>query len=178
MVTNEYLYKNFPQLPEGKLSHIKARIVSEVSLAELCRKLKLTNYLLLGRGEEITGGRQKEAIQADLFEAFLGALYLDQGYVSARRFLVVHLSKQIQLVHSQGMSQDYKSILQELCQKKYKSLPQYVLRGEDGPDHNKTFFIEVLVNGKLIADGKGKNKRKAEQNSAKNALSIISKKRS
>ena len=170
LITNEYLYKTYPQYPEGKLSSIKSKVVSEISLAQVSREIGLPNLLFLGKGENATKGREKQAIQADVFESLVGAMYLDQGYRKTKKFVLKLLLKQIKKVEKANLSEDYKTILQEYCQKKYKLLPRYQLSHEKGPEHDKEFFVKVYVNEKILGEGSGSNKRKAEHDSAKKAI--------
>ncbi|MEM7182710.1 MAG: ribonuclease III [Spirochaetota bacterium] len=173
LIANEYLYKNYPQYPEGKLSSIKSKVVSEVSLAQVSRDIGLPNLLFLGKGENATKGREKQAIQADVFESLVGAMYLDQGYQKTKKFVLKFLQKQIKKVEKANLSEDYKTILQEYCQKKYKLLPRYELSNEQGPEHDKTFFVKVYINERVLGEGSGSNKRKAEHDSARRAIQQI-----
>ena len=168
------LIEQFPDLPEGDLSKIRAGLVNESHLAALALELRLGDYLLIGRGEEITGGRKKPSILADTLEAVLGAVYLDGGlgpvseWVS--RFFKSHLSDQEGLPIG-----DFKTLLQEYCQGKLKITPSYTVFREEGPDHKKVFFVEVRIRDQVISRGKGKTKKEAQQKAAQKALEGLTK---
>lgn len=167
LIITEYLYKNYEGLTEGDFARIKSYIVSEEMLSTQARKIGLNRYIKVGKGEELTGGREKKAIIADSFEAFLGALYLDSKYSKVEEFVIKLFKDEIELVVSKRHGWDYKTLLQEFVQKKYKDCPRYQLTGEEGPEHNKTFYMEVFVNEKLAARGEGKSKKEAEKTAAK-----------
>jgi ribonuclease-3 len=168
----EYLYREYPDLNEGQLARRKSALVSEASLAAWASHLELGKHLILGKGEEQTGGRQKVALLADVFEAVLGAIYLDLGWEIAKKFVERSLES-VPLSRSVQKTQDAKSRLQEYTQRLYKKPPQYHLLESKGPDHAKVFAIEVLVGGKRIASGKGKTKKEAEQEGATQALEAL-----
>jgi len=171
LVVSEYLYNRFTELPEGELTKRRASVVCESSLAFAARKIKLGDYLLLGKGEETTGGRNRDSILADAFEALTGAIYIDGKYESARSFLLVNFEEEVIYALSKGtLFKDYKTELQELLQKRTKSKIEYVVEREDGPDHKKKFYMNVIVENKIIGKGMGRNKKEAEQNAAKQAL--------
>jgi len=171
LVVSEYLYNRFTELPEGELTKRRASVVCESSLAFAARKIKLGDYLLLGKGEETTGGRNRDSILADAFEALTGAIYIDGKYESARSFLLVNFEEEVIYALSKGtLFKDYKTELQELLQKRTKSKIEYVVEREDGPDHKKKFYMNVIVEKKIIGKGMGRNKKEAEQNAAKQAL--------
>lgn len=171
LVVSEYLYNKFTELPEGELTIRRASVVCESSLAFAARKINLGDYLLLGKGEEATGGRNRDSILADAFEALTGAIYIDGKYESARNFLLVNFEEEVIYALSKGnLFKNYKAELQELLQKKAKSKVEYVLEREDGPDHRKKFYMNVIVEDKVIGKGMGRNKKEAEQNAAKQAL--------
>jgi len=171
LVVSEYLYNKFTELPEGELTIRRASVVCESSLAFAARKINLGDYLLLGKGEEATGGRNRDSILADAFEALTGAIYIDGKYESARNFLLVNFEEEVIYALSKGnLFKNYKAELQELLQKKAKSKAEYVLEREDGPDHRKKFYMNVIVEDKVIGKGMGRNKKEAEQNAAKQAL--------
>jgi len=171
LVVSDYLYKRFSKQPEGDLTKTRASIVCESSLAFAARKIKLGNYLLLGKGEESTGGRERDSILSDAFEALAAAIYLDGGYDTVRDVLIKNFEQDIIHAIAKGdLFIDYKTELQELLQRKTKSKIQYKVVKEEGPDHDKRFFIEVIVENKVIGKGVGKNKKEAEQNAAKNIL--------
>jgi len=171
LVVSEYLYNKFTELPEGELTIRRASVVCESSLAFAARKINLGDYLLLGKGEEATGGRNRDSILADAFEALTGAIYIDGKYESARNFLLVNFEEEVIYALSKGnLFKNYKAELQELLQKKAKSKAEYVLEREDGPDHRKKFYMNVIVEDKVIGKGMGRNKKEAEQNATKQAL--------
>lgn len=171
MVFSEILYKNFKPRPEGFLTKLRSSLVCESSFSEFSDEMNLSKYLLLGKGEEKTGGREKDSIKADLFEAFNGAFYLDAGYEIVYNFIyglikdkIFDANENIENVN------DYKSMLQEHLHK-YKNINlRYELVKEEGPSHDKTFYIEAYLDSKLIGAGTGRNKKLAEQNAAENAL--------
>lgn len=173
LVVAEYLYINLASSPEGELARLKSMIVSEPVLSRVSKELGIGEYLLLSKGEEITGGRVRSSILGDVFEAVLGAIYLDSDYVSLREIVLKHLKQWIDNIESDEEILDYKTILQEHMQKEYKCTPVYILSKEEGPDHNKTFEIIVKIGDDKIGVGVGKNKKNAEQLAAKNLLKKI-----
>ncbi len=173
LVVAEHLFTTLPDKVEGDLAKIKSFVVSEESLAKVAARLQVDRYLLVGRGEEYSGGRQKKAILADAMEAIIGALFLDSGMKSARRFVLEQLVPEIDLVLQDRHRKDYKTLLQEFVQKKYKTYPKYHLTHRSGPDHNKTFWIEVRISDQSFGPGEGKNKKQAEQAAAKLAYEAL-----
>lgn len=171
LVVTEYLYKNYAQSTEGDLAKIKSMVVSEPVLASISRKLEVGKYLLLSRGEELTGGRERSSILGDAFEAILGAIYIDSDFETAKKFALSHIKDSIDNVDTNEEILDFKTILQEYSQKEYKIIPEYLVVNEIGPDHQKIFEIEVKINNgineDLVAIGSGKNKKSAEQAAAK-----------
>jgi ribonuclease III len=171
MLVSEYLVRTFPQWSEGQLSKSRAHLVNSASLCAAARRLGLGEYLLLGRGEEKTGGREKPALLADAFEAVLGAIYLDGGLEAARSFVHRALLQAAIQGEGQGLEMsDNKSALQELLQARGLPPARYHVVRETGPEHRKTFWIEVAVEGLLTANGSGSNKKEAEQSAAERAL--------
>lgn len=171
LVVSEYLFKRFIEFPEGELTKRRASIVCESSLAFAARKVNLGKYLLLGKGEESTGGRSRDSILADAFESLTGAIYIDEGIKSAEKFLLANFEQEVIYAASKGnLFIDYKTELQELLQKKTKSKIEYKVENEVGPDHRKKFYMNVIVENKVIGKGMGRNKKEAEQNAAKQAL--------
>lgn len=166
LVIAEFLYTLLPDNPEGDLARIKSFVVSEASLSEIAAELKIDNYLLIGKGEEYSGGRKKKAILADCMEAIIGAYYIDSGYKAVQKFILSVLTKEIYKVLENKHQKDYKTLLQEFVQKNYKTYPRYNVIKKTGPDHNRTFWIDVSVNGVCYGPGKGKNKKEAEQEAA------------
>lgn len=176
LVVSEYLYHRFSELPEGELTKKRATIVCESSLAFAARKIKLGEYLLLGKGEEATGGRGRESILADTFEALTGAIYIDGGLTNTREFLLGMFEQEVIYALSKGnLFIDYKTELQETLQKRTKSKIEYKVVKEVGPDHNKKFYMDVIVENKIIGSGMGRNKKEAEQMAARQALDRIGK---
>ncbi len=168
-VAASLLYKRFPDKAEGELAKIKSVVVSEDILSGLALELQIDNLLLLGKGEELSGGRRKKALLADAMEALIGALYLDSGYAAAFAFVSSFISHEIDGVVEHKRREDYKTLLQELSQHKFRSYPQYKLIKQTGPEHDRLFWMDVTVNGKKYGPGTGKNKRSAEQEAAKAA---------
>ncbi|UER67851.1 ribonuclease III [Borrelia sp. BU AG58] len=173
LIITDYLYRLYPDKSEGELSKARSYIVSEESLSSIARELDLGSYILLGRGEESNDGRNKKGILADAIEAFVGALYLDGGFLKASAFVVGLFDIHIKLMFNRGDFKDYKSLLQEYVQKKYKISPSYKLAKEVGPDHNKVFCVELYVNDKFISNGRGKSKKEAEMRAAEMALKNV-----
>ncbi len=166
LVVSEYLYGILPDKAEGDLARIKSFVVSEESLAEIAKAIRIDNFILIGKGEEYSGGRNKKAILADCMEAIIGAYFLDSGMKPAKTFILKYLIPEINKVLENKHRKDYKTLLQEYIQKRYKSYPKYQLVKRTGPDHDKTFWMEVKVGGKAYGPGKGKNKKEAEQKAA------------
>ena len=167
LVVSEYLYETLPDQPEGELARIKSFVVSEASLSEIARGLRVDNFILIGKGEEYSGGRSKKAILADCLEALIGAYYLDSGFQPARRFVHQMLIPEINKVLENRHAKDYKTLLQEYVQKRMKTYPKYRVVQKTGPDHDKTFWIEVHIGDRSFGAGKGKNKKEAEQEAAR-----------
>ena len=158
--------------PEGVLSKNRADVVREESLADVARGIGLGDYIYMGKGEESTGGRNKDSILADCFEALIGAVIIDGGYDAGKRVVLDLLSEKISLAVAGKLRNDYKTMLQEKIQEKDHELRiRYSTVSESGPDHNKTFTVEVLAGNDVIGSGTGKSKSKAEQEAAKDALS-------
>ena len=166
LVVSDYLFRIMPDKPEGDLARIKSFVVSEESLAGIAKNIKVDNFILIGKGEEYSGGRSKKAILADCMEAIIGAYYLDSGFKSVQTFILKYLIPEINKVLENKHRKDYKTLLQEYVQKQYKSYPRYNLVKKTGPDHDRTFWIEVKVKNESYGPGKGKNKKEAEQQAA------------
>ena len=174
MVTAEYLFANFPTLHEGDFSRIKSWVVSENSLAEIAVTLDFERFLLMGHGEEIQGGRKKKAIIADAMEAVIAAIYLDQGLEVARGYVLSFMKGQVEKVLLNKQSdKDYKSVLQEYFQKRKRKCPEYELVSTKGPAHDQIFTVVVHLNTKTYGPAEGSNKKSAEQNAAKMALTAL-----
>jgi ribonuclease-3 len=172
------LFREFPQHNEGQKSKLKASLVSAASLARLAEQLDLGEFLILGRGEEKTGGRQKHAIISDCYEALIAAIYLDGGVEPAQRFIEQQFAELIDEAKRSGggasFTDDWKSALQEFLQAKGRGLPAYRLAAEVGPDHRKSFVVEVVVDGESIARAEGRSKKEAAQAAARAALERLS----
>ena len=167
------LYEILEGRPEGDLARIKSVVVSEDVLSGVAREMQIDSLLILGKGEELSGGRTKKAILADALEALIGAIYIDSGYKSAFDFVKQFLSIEIDRVLENRHFQDYKSLLQEYCQHKFKNYPDYRLVKRTGPEHSRIFWIEVAVNGKVYGPATGRNKKSAEQEAAKLAYEAL-----
>ncbi|MCY4613707.1 MAG: ribonuclease III [Nitrospira sp.] len=177
LIVSEYLADTFPALAEGDLSQIRARLVGRVTLADAARRLSLGRMLRLGRGEERTKGRDKASLLANALEAVVGAIYMDGGMAAARTFTLQVLEPQLKELHQDDLAafrQDYKSQLQEWCQQHLHVLPEYHVIEEAGPDHQKTFEVTVAIEQQCRGSGKGRSKKIAEQQAAKQALDQLS----
>ncbi|HET9361396.1 MAG TPA: ribonuclease III [Vicinamibacterales bacterium] len=170
LVVADALFHQYPQYTEGQKSKIKASVVSTHSLARHAERLRLGDHLILGRGEEKTGGRFKQALLADGYEALIAAIYLDGGLEAAEAFLRRELKDAIDEGSAPSFSRDHKSALQERLQALGRPLPDYRVSGEAGPDHRKTFTVEVVVNGDVLGAATGRAKKEAEQEAARLAL--------
>ncbi len=167
MVVSEYLYQELTDQAEGELARIKSFVVSEASLSEIAKRLRVDNFILIGKGEEYSGGRTKKAILADALEAIIGAYYLDSGFMPARRFVRQLLIPEVNKVREDRHAKDYKTLLQEYVQRRLKTYPHYRVVQKTGPDHDRTFWIEVHIGDRSYGAGKGKNKKEAEQDAAR-----------
>ncbi|MCB4755718.1 MAG: ribonuclease III [Elusimicrobia bacterium] len=167
-VVAHYLYKKYPNVDEGRLSKMKSQIVSRSNLFTWADDLDLGEHLLLSQGEEATGGRKRESLLGNVYESLVGALFLDQGFPRAQRFIVRQLVKKKRIIEN-----DYKSKLQEIVQKKYKIPPTYSVINEEGPDHAKKFTLDVRIHKKILGQGEGRSKKEAEQSAARDALKNI-----
>jgi ribonuclease-3 len=173
LIISDHLATRCPRLSEGALSKLKAKLVSETSLANAARRLDLGARLQLGRGEELSKGREKASLLADALEAVIAAVYLDGGLEASRAFTLDVLAEELQQSVSPQRKpggDDYKTRFQEWCQKRYELLPRYVIVRETGPDHQKLFEVEVKVDGKVVGAGQGHSKKEAEQVAAQRAL--------
>jgi ribonuclease-3 len=167
------IYKNKPNMPEGQMTRLRAELVCEKSLAKLAKSFDLGAHLLLGRGEEKGGGRTRPSILADAFEAVLAAIYLDGGFEPVTKLISKHLDPLAERMQLENY--DYKTALQEVIQEKSGQTLSYHTTDESGPDHMKSFTVEVRLNGDLIGQGSGKSKKEAEQSAAKSGLEALSK---
>ena len=168
MVVAEHLYKCYPNRPEGDLTRMRADMVCETALAAVADKLQLGQHLLLGHGEEQGGGRNRPSILADAVESVIAASFLDGGMEAARRVIEQYILCNVPVRELHNT--DYKTALQELVQQKKNQVLHYVLTGQSGPDHDKTFQVQVLLNDRVIGQGSGTSKKRAEQDAARNAL--------
>ena len=172
-VVSAWLLDCFPDQAEGKLSKMKAYMVSEISLAELAEAIDLGRFIRLNRGEEKTGGRRKRALLADAYEAVIGAIYLDSGIEAAQRFLRRELSAKMRSIDPESMiGDDYKSALQERLQAEGRAMPEYILVEASGPDHRRTFRVQLRVGGSILSTGEGSTIKVAQQEAARSALSF------
>ena len=170
LIVTQYLYQKFPKRAEGQLSKIKSILVSKPVLAETAAELSFGSLILINKGEEKTGGRQRHSILSDTFEALIGAIYLDKGLEIASSFIHTHLLSRFKSIVQRELYTNFKSILLEHAQSNSGSLPEYRVLEEMGPDHDKRFVIGVYLDGKEIGTGQGKSKKIAEQEAAKEAL--------
>ena len=170
LITAENFFMNYKDFPEGELTKLRAAMVCEKSLAGFAREIELGKYLMLGKGEMITGGRERPSIQADAFEAVIAAIYLDGGMEAAKKFVLKYIDEAIRRHQS---VKDYKTMLQEVIQRNPGEIIEYVLVGETGPDHDKRFEVEVHLNSNVIGKGIGKSKKRAEQEAAREALELM-----
>ncbi|MCI1209279.1 MAG: ribonuclease III [Treponema sp.] len=175
MATAAFLYQDMRENPEGDLAKIKAVVVSENTLAPIGRRIGIDTMLVLGRGEEMSGGRKKKAILADCMEAVIGAYYLDSGYKAAESYVLSFIIPEIRKVQQNKGEKDYKTMLQEFYQKKYKKCPVYELIRKTGPDHDRTFHVVVHLGDSFFGPAEGKSKKAAEQNAAEIAWTEIRK---
>ena len=173
LAISDELFTTSGQRTEGDLARVKSFVVSEDALHDWATRLDLSSYVLIGRGEELTGGRTKKAILADAMEAIIGAYYLDSGAAAAQEFVLRALRPEIARVASNTHRQDFKTLLQQLVQKRYRSHPRYRVIKREGPDHDRTFWITVQVAGHTYDPGSGKNKKEAEQQAAAHAYAAL-----
>lgn len=173
MITGEYLYKSLPKSKEGSLSKLRASLVCEQSLFEISKKIRLSSFILLGHGEEQTGGRKRPSVVSDAFEALLAAIYLDAGMDFAKEWLLNLMQDAFADALAGNRNHDYKTELQEIIQKKHTGKLSYRLAAERGPDHDKRFITEVLLDGKVLAFAEGSSKKESEQNAARLAVDAI-----
>lgn len=182
VITSDYLYRRFPDLPEGDLTRMRAASVCEEALASYATELGLGSFLLLGKGERQSGGARKPAVIADAFEAMLAAIYLDaggmDGIAAVRAVLMPFIEKKVESLPTTSVSRsDNKSLLQEIIQRDGMHLLEYRVVGESGPDHDKTFSVEVYMDSNCVGRGSGHSKRQAEQAAASDALGLFGVKR-
>ena len=173
LVISRYLFENYPALPEGDLSKVRAAVVCEHSLWQCAQNIELGSFLRLGHGEEMTGGRTRVSILADAFEAVIAAIYLDSGLEQVREWVLGQLYDTIVAAVNGKRFKDFKTTLQETVQASGDKEISYKVIGESGPDHKKSFFVHVLLDGEIYGEGEGNSKKRAEQAAAQDALTKI-----
>ena len=172
VVVSNYIYNNYKKLPEGDLTKLRASLVCEKTLCSFSRKINLGKYLYLGKGEDKIGGRERDSILADVFEAVIAAIYLDGGMEAAEEHIMRFILPEIEHIQDEGFK-DYKTVLQEIIQRNPEESVTYILTDATGPDHNKSFTVEVHLNSNVIGSGTAKTKKRAEQMAAKQALELM-----
>jgi ribonuclease-3 len=173
LIVTEYLFDNYPSRPEGELTSFRAAVVRTESLAETAMQLQLGDFIKMSKGEEATGGRTRPYILANTFEALLGALYLDSNFKVCREFVTKKLLPKLEKIIELRLDIDPKSKLQEITQERYKFTPIYEVIKQEGPDHERVFTVQVIVNDNVFGTGAGKSKQEAEQRAAEHALDDI-----
>lgn len=173
LVVTDHIFLTYPALPEGELAKVRAAVVNSEALAEVAAELDLGSALLLGKGEDASGGREKPSILADAMEAVIGAVYLDGGYQPAAELVMRLLGDRIEEAAAGPGGQDYKTRLQELAAQRFETPPRYAVT-DDGPDHAKRFFASVLLDGQVRGRGEGRSKKQAEQGAARQAWHALS----
>ena len=171
MLVADYLYRTFPNRPEGELTRMRADMVCEQTLAAAANRIGIGEHLLLGHGEEQGGGRKRNSILADAMESVIAACFLDGGLDAALKFVQKFILVEVPVTRMHNA--DYKTSLQELVQQKKHQVLSYALVGESGPDHDKTFRVEVSLNGKVVGEGNGSSKKRAEQDAARAAIGLL-----
>ncbi len=173
LIVSEYIYSQFSDMPEGDLTRLRSSLVCEKALCSYSRELDLGSYLLLGKGEDKGGGRERDSILADAFEAVLAAIYIDGGMDCAKRHVMNFVLRELENCKDENDFKDYKTTLQEIIQRNPEESVSYFLINEEGPDHDKKFTVEVHLNSNVIGCGVGKSKKRAEQMAAKQALELM-----
>jgi ribonuclease III len=173
LAISHLLMDSFPNHPEGELSKLRAAIVNESQLADVARRMKIGEFLYLGKGEDRTGGRDKPSLLSDAFEAVLGGVYLDRGFEKVCKVVRKKFTGVMGEVGGEGFIKDYKTRLQEISQGRFKIMPRYRLASTTGPDHKKTFEVNLYIKEELVGVGRGASKKAAEQDAAKQALEKI-----
>jgi ribonuclease-3 len=174
MIVAEALYRGFPTLPEGKLTEIRVSLIRQEKLAEKAAEIKLGDYLLLGKGEEASGGRGKRNNLADTFEALTAAIFLDRGLDITRKFIMSAFNNELESIKSGKLTANFKAMLQEFTQAEFKTLPEYEIIESTGPDHDKVFIVSVSVGDVVLAVGSGKTRKTAEAEAARTAYLKLS----
>jgi ribonuclease-3 len=177
LIVSEYLYCSYTEFTEADLSKIKAYAVQESTLAEFAQSLDLGSFLLLGKGEELTGGREKPSLLANAIEAVIAATHLDGGFKKSKEFVLTYLVPKIEKLTTDNVVFDFKTELQEVSQAQFGVLPDYVTHKEKGPEHRKTFEVKVFINDDLLGTGQGKTKKAAAQKAAEAGLNNIKEKK-
>jgi len=172
LVVAKHLFLKYKSIPEGELTKLRASLVCEKALDKFAKKIDLGKYLLLGKGEEMTGGRKRPSILSDAFEAVIAAIYLDGGFDEAEKFVLGFIPEELDIKSANHFA-DYKTALQEIIQQNREEKIDYVMVEEKGPDHAKVFTFEVMLNSNVIGKGEGSSKKQAEQNAAKEALKLM-----
>ena len=173
LLTSKYIYKNYPDFPEGKMSRMRANIVCEATLSQIAKKLMIGEFARLGKGEELTGGRERASILADMVEATLAAIYLDGGLEKAQEVIFDAYGHIIESAAKGLLNSDYKTALQEELQKAGSVTIEYLPVKEEGPAHAKIFTMAVSMNNKILGTGSGRTKQEAQQMAAKDALEVM-----
>ena len=173
LITTEYLFMHYPNTAEGTLSKIRAATVSEKALGIFANAISLGDYLYLGHGEDLSGGRSRISLLADAYEALLAAIYLDGGIDEVKKFLLPYVTERIKEVVEKDITTDYKTQLQQIVQQEHGEILHYEVSSEDGPPHNRTFTVKAYLNSNEIGCGQGHSKREAEQAAAKSALTLF-----
>lgn len=173
LIVSNYLFEKYKDSFEGELSKIRSYTVSEKPLAQFAAEIELGSYMLLGHGEDNENGRSKPSITSDAFEALIAAIYLDSGLEAAAKFVLPFAEKHIEKLENDRITVDYKSLLQQIIQQEHGELLEYRLDKEEGPAHDRRFFVHAMLNNNVIGHGQGKSKREAEQLAAKDALTLF-----
>lgn len=173
IIVAEHIFNKYPNMPEGELTKLRASLVCEKSLCVFSRELGIGDYLLLGNGEDKNGGRERDSILADAFEAVLAAIYIDGGFNAAKKHVLNTVLRDFEHHSDEDSFKDYKTVLQEIIQRNPEESVSYILIDESGPDHDKIFTVEVHLNSNVIGCGKGKSKKQAEQMAACQALKLM-----
>lgn len=172
LVVTDYLFRKYPEKPEGELTAVRAALVNTISLSDSAQKLGLNDFMLMSKGEAKDTGRARQYILANAFESVIGAIYLDKGYGEAERFIGEHLFKKTDRIVEKKLWQDPKSRFQELAQEKTSITPSYEMLSQEGPDHDRVFTVGVFLKQEKIAEGQGRSKQEAEQDAAEKAIEI------
>lgn len=172
MISSEFIYQNNPDMPEGEMTKLRARLVCESSLAQCAKKLSVGNYLLMGKGEDATGGRLRDSIISDAFEAIIGAIFLDGGITNAKEFIYRTVLSDVE---NRSLFNDSKTTLQELIQREHSGVLSYHLISETGPEHKKSFVVAAFLDEKQLSVGTGKTKKAAEQEAARLSIQQLKK---